>query len=451
MGKIIFQSCVTVVVLYVTILFFFYPAAVVIHCGISSTFRETAQPPSLYKMYQKTAARYGKWADRYLDSGAGQKAQKESVAATEWPMFGSVFFLLTSEEMHKQHPDMLTNTPVVAQAVEKAADLVASPATAAWVKELYGERYLEEENVFYRMCYIMGLSSYERITGNTRYHEPMAQQVRSLSQELTEAPFHVANDYPNECYPNDVLWAIAAIQRAGKLDNSDHGELVKAFLESVDGPLLAPEGLPGFSVMAKSGRIEQNARGCGNSGILTMAAELDPIMARRWYDAYDRLFWVENRWYAGFREMPLGDKALIMDVDSGPVVFGLGFVASAFGIGASRALGRYDHTVPLTMEALALSWPTPFGFLIPGAMGWSAADGWCLGETALLFSMTRPTSAGEEIVPFQGSIPAIAWIAACGYILLGFVLISCEIRGWLRWFRKRRQLQATPKTEETSS
>ena len=441
MGKILFQICITAIVLTVTIVLFFYPAAVVLRCGVSSTFKQTAQPPALYSLFQKTAARYNKWANRYLDSGAGQKAKKESVAATEWPMFGSVFFLLTAEEMQKQHSDMLTSAPVVAQAIEKAAALVASPATAAWVKELYGDRYLEEENVFYRMLFILGLSSYERITGNTQYHEPMIQQVQRLSKELEEAPFHVANDYPNECYPNDVLWAVAAIQRVDKLDGSDHSELTKAFLASVDGPLLAPEGLPGFSVMAKSGRILQNARGCGNSGILTMAAELDPAMARRWYDAYDRLFWVENRWIAGFREMPLGDNTLVMDVDSGPVIFGMGFVASAFGIGASRSLGRYDRAVPLTSEALALAWPTPFGFLIPGVMGWAAADGWCLGETALLFSMTRPIIAGEKIVPFKGSIPAAAWIATGVYLFLGFVLLSCEVRGWLRWFRKRRQKQ----------
>ena len=417
-------------------LFCFYPAAVLLRCGTSSAFKKTAQPPALYAMYQQTAKRYGSWASHYLAAETGKKVRQDNVSATEWPMFGSVFFLLTSEEMLKQHPDMLTAYPHVAEAIEKAAELVASPATAAWVKALYGEHYLEKDNVFYRMLFILGLSSYEHITGNTRYHEPMLRQVNSLSRELMEAPYHVAEDYPGECYPNDVLWAVAAIQRAGKRDGSDNTELIKALFTALDGPFRSEEGLPGFAVNPNSGQVEQNARGCGNSGILTMAPELDPAMARQWYEAYTRLFWVQNYWIAGFREVSIKDPNPIMDVDSGPVLFGVGFVASAFGIGASRALGHYDHTVPLTIEGLAMAWPTPFGLLIPGAMGWAAAEGWCLGETALLYSMTRPTSPGETIVPFQGSIPAVVWIAVVVYTLMGFALLSCEVRGWKRWYRK---------------
>ena len=118
MGKVIFQGSISVIVLLVSVLFCFYPAAVLLQCGTSSTFKQTAQPPALYSMYQRTAARYGSWATHYLASETGKNVKQDNVSATEWPMFGSVFFLLTSEEMHKQHPDMLTTHPRIAQAIE---------------------------------------------------------------------------------------------------------------------------------------------------------------------------------------------------------------------------------------------------------------------------------------------------------------------------------------------
>ena len=106
----------------------------------------------------------------------------------------------------------------IREAVEKAAEIVASPVTATWVKTKWGAGYLEKENVFYRMLLILGLSSYERITDNTQYHAMMSRQRVTLADELGKAKVHLRDDYPGECYPADMLWAVAAIQRAARLD-----------------------------------------------------------------------------------------------------------------------------------------------------------------------------------------------------------------------------------------
>jgi hypothetical protein len=85
------------------------------------------------------------------------------------------------------------------------------------------------------------------------------------------------------------------------------------------------------------------------------------------------------------------------------------------------------------MQAVAAAWPTPFGPLIPGAMGWIAADGWCFGELALLFSMTRPIRAGR-VVPYDGAIPGSVWLFI-GFFLAGALRTSWKggkalERGW---------------------
>jgi hypothetical protein len=344
-------------------------------------------------------------------------------------MFGAVFFLAAADELQRQGA-VDAREGQLRRAVDQAAGVVVSPDTATWVKAKWGDAYLERENVFYRMLLILGTASYERITGDTRHHALMSAQRKGLAAELERAPFHLLDDYPGECWPNDVLWAVVAIQRAAELDGTNHDALARGLVAVLDGPASAG-GLPAFMADKRTARAEATPRGCGNSGILSMAAELDPAAAARWYGVYESGFWQENIWLAGFREHPKGAAATFSDVDSGPVAFGFGSVASAFGIGASRAAGRFDHTAKLTMEAVACSWPTPFGFLLPSLMGSVAMGGGCLGDAALLFSMTRPARA-VETVPFKGPPPLIVWLMLAAYAGVGAVLLKIALAqaGW---------------------
>ena len=188
----------------------------------------------------------------------------------------------------------------------------------------------------------------------------------------------------------------------------------------------------------------QGARGCANSGILLFASELDPVIAGRWYDAYEKDFWKDTGWIIGFTEMPLESKDDFMDVDSGPVLCDIGSVSSAFGIGAAKTVGRIDRAAPLTAEVVASSWPTPFGFLLPGLMGRLTVKSWSLGEVALLFSMTRPTLAAET-VPFDGHTPLIVWVFVVVYAGAGLFFIWFEIRSIRRRIRWNSEMSISPK------
>ena len=432
----IVQGFLTAVVIAFALLFFIYPAAVLARFMLDQELRQTGDSPLFARGFESAAPRYLAWATDYLNTQQAATFHHNDVAATDWPMFGSVFFLVTAEDLHRQgRIDASQGT--LRAAVEKAAEVVASPVTATWVRTKWGESYLDRENVFYRMLLILGLSSYENITGDPRHHALMSSQRSGLAQELAAAPRHLLDDYPGECYPNDILWAVAAIQRAARLDNTHHDDLARGLMATFDGPVRAPEGLPACQMDSRSGRILQNARGCVNSGILMFAGELDPVIADKWYHAYETHFWKDNGWIAGFSEMPRGTCPGFMDVDSGPVIFDFGSVASAFGIGAAKAAGRLDHAVPLTLEAVACSWPTPFGCLIPGFLGRVAADGSCLGEIALLFSMTRPLR-GLAVVPFAGRIPGSVWLLLLAYAGIGILLIASEIRSCRRLFARRQ-------------
>jgi hypothetical protein len=456
--KLGFHLAVSAVVIVLALLLLIYPAITICIVVMDSKLRTAGECRLVPAWFKSAAGRYLSWANMYLDTNYGGSIQHDDIPATEWPMFGSAFFLVTAEDL-QQRGQIDATQGTIREAVDKAAEIIASPVTATWVKTKWGDGYLEKENVFYRMLLILGLSSYESITGDRRYHELMSSQRVALAQELTEAKFHLRDDYPNECYPADMLWAVAAIQRAARLEDMwlggttgwsssarldkptvaplRHDELAASLIEAFDGPLKAPEGLPAFQASSRSGGILQGARGCGNSGILLFTTELDPAVAKQWYNAYEEKFWKDTGWIAGFTEMPRETQSNFNDVDSGPVVCGIGSVASAFGIGAAKTMGGFDHAAPLTMQAVACSWPTPFGFLVPGLLGRLAVKSWSLGEVALLFSMTRPTYV-DETIPFEGSVPWIVWIMLVAYAGTGIFLIWYEVRSCRRLLRKRK-------------
>jgi hypothetical protein len=422
------------IVIALALVFCLYPALTVTVLLADPQLKRGGQSALVPLWFRSLAGRYEAWAEGYLKSGYARTVDELDVAGTEWPMFGSVFFLVTADELQRQGK-IDARTGAIRRAVDRAAEVVVSPDTATWVKAKWGDAYLTRENVFYRMLLILGLASYEGMTGDARHRALMSAQRKSLAAELERAKYHVLDDYPAECWPNDVLCSVAAIQRAAALEGTNHAALAKGLIAAIDGPL-SVGGLPAYKVDKESGHVHERPRGCGNSGILSFAAELDAPTAARWYREHEKKFWKRNLWLAGFREWPVGTQDIYGDVDSGPVAFEFGSVASAFGIGAAKATGRMDHAAPLTLEALACSWPTPFGFLLPAAMGRIAVGGGCLAETALLFSMTRPNRAAET-VPFTGPVPLLVWIMLAAYAGTGALFIGIEVRAWRRAWAAR--------------
>jgi hypothetical protein len=409
--------------------FFVYPALTCAWVLLDPAVRTTGQSRLITFWFRQTASRYERWADRFLADQRAAHVNPEHVAATEWPMFGSVFFLLTAEQLHTEGR-VDARSGAVRRAVDRARDIVVSRDTATWVRHKWGDTYLERENVFYRMLLMMGLTAHARITGATTDHDLLHTQWTGLARELLAAPHHVLDDYPGECYPVDVVWSVAAIQRAAALEGTNANELAWALMQSLNGPLQS-EGLPAYQVGVPSGYLYQSPRGCGNSGLLLFAPDLNADLALTWYHTYASNFWKSTGWLAGFTEMPRGSTSQVMDVDSGPIMADIGSVASAFGIGAARRAGDLDRVAQLTWQAVACSWPTPAGLLTPGLMGHFAVDGWCLGEVALLFSMTRPLPAGAASAATTHA-PGIVWGLLLFYSAAGAWFILREIQSLRR-------------------
>jgi hypothetical protein len=265
--------------------------------------------------------------------------------------------------------------------------------------------------------------------------------VESLSAELDASRHGLIDDYPGQCYPGDVLTAIAMIRRADKVLGTDHSRFVARAIRGFQGAASDPRGLVPYSAIAPTGRPNSPTRGCGNSYVSLFAPEIWPEQSRQWYDLYSQHFWQETWTGAGFREFPkdMPDRDWYFDVDAGPVIKGYGFAACAFGAGAARVNGHMEHAYPLIAEMLATSWPLPNGTHLLPALLSDATDAPLLGEAAILFNLTRLPINGTPITT-GGSIPGFVLIFLTIQIGAGLWSLAAAIRSVRRWLRRSSAL-----------
>ena len=383
------------------------------------------------------------WARQRVASGKAATLSVQDISGTEWPVFSSVFYLWATEalqEAWEKDPTLSAGMPkeYARGAIEAAAALVGDPKHAAWVQNYWGDDYLTRENLFYRMLLISGLTSYQKLSGNDRYRQLLSEQVDSLATELDASPYGLLDDYPGQCYPIDILPAIAAIRRADAVLGTDHAAFVARALRAFEDTRLDPStGLPAYIADSKTGLGSGPARGVGIAYMLIWTPELWPETSRQWYGAYQEHFWQQNRAIAGVREfsqnasLPFAEWSL-SDVDAGPVVAGYGTAASAFGIGAARANGHLDQAYALSAEALMVSWPLPDGTLFMPRMLSNRSDAPYVGETILLFDLTRRPVV-ENIVAGQNQVPLVVYFGMAFYLVMGGIFAGSGVDAILRW------------------
>lgn len=427
------------IVLVLAMYFFMIPGGIVVYDLLDPNIQDEGIPRAAVRLHQRLTPKYERWARDRIASGNASDMSIEDISGTEWPLFGSVFYLWATESLQEaweKDNSIMHQAPkeYARGAIESATKLVIDPNHAGWVKKHWGEEYLHRENVFYRMLFIAAITTYTRLTEDEQYLRLLREQVESLSKELDDSKHGLLDDYPDECYPTDILVAIACIQSADILLGDDHSIFIRRAIRAFQGRHLDERGIPPYMANSINGNALNTSRGCSNSYMCLFAPVIWPKEAERWYTLYEKFFW-QYRWsFAGFREFPKDVPGYdwYMDVDSGPVLAGHGISASAFGAGAARVNGRFDHAYPLTAELIATCWPLPDGTLAGPRILSNAVDAPYLGEASILFILTRQPARAVKITK-GGSLPTFVYLLLAGYFGIGTIMIFSTTRDIKRW------------------
>ena len=415
------------------VVLFLCPAGVLIEAIFDPALSGPGVPKMARRLHRSLTPRYAKWAAARIAEGKAAKLSLGNVSGTEWPLYGSVFYLKAEEALQdawdRDH-SLLSEEPRVfaRDAIDAATRLVIDPNHAAWVKKYWGEAYLDKEDLFYRMLVISALVSHRRLTGSDEFLPLLRRQADGLSTELTASPFGLLDDYPGQCYPTDIVSAWDAIHRADAVLGTNHSPQIAHALRAFTGNHAGALGLPPYFADSRSGQPADNSRGCSNSNACMLAPTLWPEIAGTWYNRHVEYFWQENWLATGFREFPRGTgKDWYFDVDAGPVVLGNGFAASAFGVAAARRNGRFDQAYPLSLEMIALSWPLPDGRLVLPRLVSDSQDAPLLGEAAILCQLTSQPVAQTRRY-HSGLVPGLVFLGLAVQLAIGTFCVRRSVR-----------------------
>lgn len=441
--RFLFRSLIHLSIAAVALWFLFLPGLSVVRDLADPAMRRPGIPGKAWRMHRDLAGPIERWERERVASGQAAHLSLRDVPSTEWPMFSAVFYLRATEALQeaweKDHSLSKESPAVYARgAIEAAKDLILDPQHHTWVRQHWGDDYLHMQNVFFRSLLISGVTSYERLAGHGELRSLLRDQVDTLSKSLDQSPLGVLEDYPDECYPIDVVAAIGWIKRADQLLGIDRERFYARSLRGFQGTMADECGLVPYRVNYLTGRKNEPSRGIGNSHVLMVAQDLWPAQAKVWYDLYERHFWQERWWGAGFREYPKNYPLNpSYDVDAGPIIDGFSTSGSAFGVAAARCNGRFDHAYTLSAQMLTACWPLPNGTqMLPRWVSRTGADhAPYLGETAILFFLTQNPPPGVTIKT-GGHLVGSVYLGLVFYLGVGGLLLWYEFRNLRKLWRR---------------
>lgn len=432
-------SVAAALVLSASGLFFLWPAGELVLALRDPALGGPAPAGQAARWHRALTPAFVDWAGDRLMRKQATTLSMHDISGTEWPLFSAMYYLRATDNLQAawlKEPEGDPPAQYARAAVDAAAALLADPAQAHWVKLHWGaDRYLSQENVFYRMLVIDGLASQWRILGSTPHRQLLHDQVTGLAAELTAAETGLLADYPGQTFPADVAAAWHAILRADPLLGTDHRDQVREGVRGFTGAMALGGDLPPYAWFGEAPPRATTVRGSANSWLLHHAPFLWPDQARAWMSAHEREHWQADPWLSGFREFRSGDpSAGEGDVDSGPIFLGRGTAASAFGVGAARSAGRSDLARPLALQAVAAAWPLPNGRLL---VPWLLSDrrhAALLGESAMLYNFTQPAATGMATVErgLAGATPRVVWMVLALQVLVGLALLVAAARALRR-------------------
>lgn len=197
--------------------------------------------------------------------------------------------------------------------------------------------YLTPENgIFYFGWRNYLLSKILTIDTTFRGHETYVDtflvhcEILKNALENTDNPY--LESYDGQSWPADMVVAMASLSNYDKIFKPEYDSIINSWLERVKIRLDPKTNMIPHSVDSKTGKPIQGARGCSMSLILRLLPEIDFNFAYEQFKLFEPKFISTIFGLPSIREYPVGQKGE-GDIDSGPVIFGVGYSATIVTIG----------------------------------------------------------------------------------------------------------------------
>ena len=188
-------------------------------------------------------------------------------------------------------------------------------------------------------------------------YEAFVNQCEAITLAIRQKETYLAS-YIDSTWPADEVMCVASLAIHDRIYIPRYDTIIKEWVQKIKGDLDG-NGLIPHQVDARSSEIIESARGSSMSLMLAFLNDIDPTFARQQFEIYKKEF-VDLRFgLPGIREYPKGTEGE-GDVDSGPVIFGIGASATIVGM---RVFNEYDdRPVPVAIRNGIESFGMPVNF-----------------------------------------------------------------------------------------
>jgi len=241
--------------------------------------------------------------------------------------------------------------------------------------------------------------------------------------------------YPLMTWPVDNCCALESLRLHDVLHGTKYSAACRKWAGWMSANLDAESGMM-VAQITERGNVLDGPRGCAISWSLALMPGFAPDLARSQYERYRSTWFIHVLGMTGAREWVPGREGE-RDVDTGPVVFGIGSAASGIGIAAAKANGDEANLTAMLRGMELASVPTwsPEGkrYFMGRLL---LADELALWGKTIRVWDRPPEEDGPAVLP----APPLGWfwlvwmilLAACGAILF------LTARSAARAFRRAR-------------
>jgi len=334
------------------------------------------------------AAHLAVWSDAELRRHELDKMRQRN---PEWDFMSRTYFVLALANMALRDQEYLAEAcdiidAIIQNTLEVERDngfkhfLMRYGHSGRWVVQPPGSLFVDSEIA-------LMLAARRFLEEKDSYKPLLAARVKTMISRMKQSPVLCAESYPDECWLFCNTMALAPVRMADVLDATDHSDFLSSWVEAAKKRLSnAKTGLL-ISTFAVDGT--PSLAGFGPEGsTIWMASHMLQIVDERFAeDQYARARRELGRSFLGFgysREWPVGVEGH-MDVDSGPVIPGLGASASASGL-AIMAAAAFDDDEYLRTLLTSLEF-AGFPAKREGRLRYEASNP--VGDAVLLYAMTE--------------------------------------------------------------
>ena len=263
----------------------------------------------------------------------------KNIPEAEWPFMGFCYFGYACAELAKNDPSLRD------QALEEIRWLISAlqtPRMSGFIIPHLGEPFSATQinpSVFVHGHFLNLAVRYREVSGDKRYDALIHRVAGALSDAYAKSEHGILKSYKDMWWTTDNFPALSALSRYDRAFGRQLSFVRSRFLKNLKAYYLDRETGMYCTYIDPVGRQQlQGPRGISQMYGLHFLKDFDGSFAAEQYALAKKNLFRSVLGFVAVREFPEGVRAT-PDVDSGPLVFGIGPSASGFAIAAAAING----------------------------------------------------------------------------------------------------------------